>query len=50
MPTFSQRVTHNLRKFNNMLEFPRLDGYPERVVAVLECRPVESLLRLLTVT
>ncbi len=50
MPAFSQRVTHQLSKFNIMLEFPRWDGYPERMVAALEYRPVERLLRLLTVT
>ncbi|NRO99368.1 hypothetical protein GWC77_26145 [Paraburkholderia sp. NMBU_R16] len=42
--------THQLSKFNIMLEFPRRDGYPERVVAALEYRPVERLLRLMTVS
>lgn len=42
--------THQLSKFNIMLEFPRQDGHPERMVAALEYRPAERLLRLVTVT
>ncbi|KGD37164.1 hypothetical protein DP44_1427 [Burkholderia pseudomallei] len=42
--------THQLSKFNIMLEFPRADGYPERMVVSLEYRPVERVLRLVTVS
>lgn len=42
--------THQLSKFNIMLEFPRLDGHPERMVAALEYRPAARELRLLTVS
>lgn len=42
--------THSLSKFNIMLEFPRLDGPPERMVVVLEYRPAERILRLITVS
>ncbi|MBL8278103.1 MAG: hypothetical protein JNL93_15490 [Pelomonas sp.] len=42
--------THRLSKFNVMLEFPRDGGHPERVVVALEYRPVERVLRLLTIT
>ena len=42
--------THQLSKFNIMLEFPRLDGYPERMVAAFEYRPTERVLRLVTVS
>lgn len=44
------RPTHQLSKFNIMLEFPRLDGYPERMIVVLEYRPAERVLRLVTVS
>ncbi len=43
-------ATHQLSKFNIMLEFPRQDGHPERMVVALEYRPAERVLRLLTVT
>ena len=42
--------THQLSKFNIMLEFPRLDGYPERMVVALEYRPAERVLRLVTIS
>jgi len=42
--------THQLSKFNILLEFPRLDGHPERVVVALEYRPVDRTLRLVTIT
>jgi hypothetical protein len=42
--------THQLSKFNVMLEFPRQDGHPERMVVALEYRPTERLLRLVTVS
>lgn len=42
--------THQLSKFNIMLEFPRAGGYPERMVVSLEYRPVERVLRLVTVS
>lgn len=42
--------THQLSKFNIMLEFPRRDGYPERMVVSLEYRPVDRVLRLVTVS
>lgn len=42
--------THQLSKFNIMLEFPRPDGHPERMVAALEYRPAARELRLLTVS
>jgi hypothetical protein len=42
--------THQLSKFNIMLEFPRSDGYPERMVVALEYRPAERVLRLVTVS
>jgi hypothetical protein len=42
--------THQLSKFNIMLEFPRPDGHPERMVAALEYRHIERELRLLTVS
>ncbi|WP_320534491.1 hypothetical protein [Robbsia andropogonis] len=42
--------THQLSKFNIMLEFARADGYPERMVVSLEYRPVERVLRLVTVS
>ncbi|MFW0888226.1 MULTISPECIES: hypothetical protein [Pseudomonas] len=42
--------THQLSKFNILLEFPRVGGHPERVVVALEYRPVERILRLLTIT
>jgi hypothetical protein len=41
--------THQLSKFNVMLEFSRPQGHPERMVAALEYRPAERELRLLTV-
>ena len=42
--------THQLTKFNILLEFPRVGGHPERVIVALEYRPVERILRLLTIT
>lgn len=42
--------THQLSKFNIMLEFPRPTGYPERMVVSLEYRPVDRVLRLVTVS
>lgn len=42
--------THQLSKFNIMLEFPRPDGHPERMVVALEYRPAERVLRLVTVS
>jgi hypothetical protein len=43
------QTTHQLAKFNIMLEFPRIGGHPERVVVALEYRPVERILRLVTI-
>lgn len=40
---------HRLRKFNIMLELSRQDGPPKRMVVVLECRPIERILKLITV-
>lgn len=42
--------THQLSKFNILLEFPRIGGHPERVVVALEYRPVDRTLRLVTIT
>ncbi|MCW0375127.1 hypothetical protein [Xanthomonas sacchari] len=42
--------THRLSKFNVMLEFPRQSGPPERMVVVLEYRPVDLVLKLITVS
>jgi hypothetical protein len=42
--------THQLSKFNIMLEFRRQSGHPERMVASLEYRPAERVLRLVTVS
>ena len=42
--------THQLSKFNILLEFPRAGGHPERVVVALEYRPSDLVLRLLTIT
>lgn len=42
--------THRLSKFNIMLEFPRQSGPPERMVVVLEYRPVDRVLKLITVS
>lgn len=42
--------THRLSKFNIMLEFPREDGPSERMVVVLEYRPAERTLKLITVS
>ena len=42
--------THQLSKFNIMLEFQRQSGHPERMVAALESRPAERVLRLVTVS
>ncbi|WP_186161079.1 hypothetical protein [Burkholderia gladioli] len=36
--------------FNIMLEFQKEGGYPERIVASLEYKPVEQVLRLVTMT
>ena len=41
--------THQLSKFNVVLEFPRADGYPERLLVALEYKPAEKVLRLITV-
>jgi hypothetical protein len=43
-------LTHQLSKFNIMLEFPRSNGHPERMVVALEYRPSVRELRLLTVS
>jgi len=40
--------THQLSKFNIMLEFPRAVGHPERLMVALEYKPAERVLRLLT--
>ena len=40
--------THQLSKFNIMLEFPRAGGHPERLMVALEYKPTERVLRLLT--
>lgn len=40
--------THQLSKFNIMLEFPRLGGFPERMLVSLEYNFAEKVLRLLT--
>jgi hypothetical protein len=40
--------THQLSKFNIMLEFPRAGGFPERLMVALEYKPIEKVLRLLT--
>ncbi len=42
--------THRLSKFNIMLEFPISGGYPERLVAALEYRLSDRVLRLLTIS
>jgi hypothetical protein len=42
--------THQLSKFNIMLGFQRQIGHPERLVAALEYRPAERVLRLVTVS
>jgi hypothetical protein len=42
--------THQLSKFNIMLEFPRAGGQPERLMVALEYKPAERVLRLLTAT
>ncbi|PKM31094.1 MAG: hypothetical protein CVV07_02730 [Gammaproteobacteria bacterium HGW-Gammaproteobacteria-11] len=40
---------HDVSKFNVMLEIPRGDdGYPTRIVVVLEYKPQEKLLRVIT--
>lgn len=41
-------VTHQLSKFNIMLEFPRAGGLGERLLVSLEYKPAEKVLRLLT--
>jgi len=41
--------THKLRKFNILLEFPRVGSHRECVVA-LEFRPVDRIVRLVTIT
>lgn len=40
--------THQLSKFNIVLEFPRAEGFPERLLVSLEYKPAEKVLRLLT--
>lgn len=42
--------THQLSKFNILLEFPRVGGHPESIVVALEYRPVDHILRLVTIT
>ncbi|WP_226487879.1 hypothetical protein [Pseudomonas sp. B20] len=42
--------THQLSKFNILLEFPRVGGHPERVVLALEYRPVDRIVSLVTIT
>jgi len=42
--------THQLSKFNIMLEFPRQNGHPERMVVALEYKPAERVLRLVTIS
>jgi hypothetical protein len=42
--------THQLSKFNIMLEFPRSDEGPERIVIALEYKPTDHELRLLTIS
>ena len=42
--------THQLSKFNIMLEFPRQNGHPERTVVALEYKPAERVLRLVTIS
>lgn len=39
---------YNVMKFNLMLEVPRAHGYPTRMTAALEYRPVEKTLRVIT--
>lgn len=43
------KPTHQLSKFNIMLEFPREGGFPERLLVSLEYKPVDKVLRLLTI-
>jgi len=40
--------THQVSKFNIMLEFPRVGESPERLLVSLEYKPAEKVLRLLT--
>jgi hypothetical protein len=40
--------THQLSKFNVMLEFPRAEGFPERLLVSLEHNTAGKVLRLLT--
>jgi hypothetical protein len=47
---WADELTHQISKFNIMLEFPRTGGFPERLVVALEYRPAEKVLRLITVT
>lgn len=47
---FRVEPTYQVRKFNVMLEFPRTDGHPERVVAALEYRPATKTVKLITLT
>ena len=42
--------THHPSKFNIMLEFPRQNGHPERMVVALEYKPIERMLRLVTIS
>ncbi len=42
--------THQISKFNILLEFPRAGGQSERMVVALEYRPSDLVLRLLTIT
>ena len=42
--------THQLSKFNIMLEFAKSGGHPERLMVALEYKPAERCLRLLTAT
>lgn len=45
-----EEETHRLSKFNIMIEFPRQGGPPERTVIVLEYRPAERILKLITMS
>ncbi|MCK9506197.1 MAG: hypothetical protein M0Q95_18700 [Porticoccaceae bacterium] len=40
--------THQLSKFNIMLEFSRRGGFPERLMVAVEYKPAGRVLRLLT--
>jgi hypothetical protein len=44
------KPTHQISKFNIMLEFPRAGGFPERTMVALEYKPAEKVLRLVTIS